>query len=537
MPLNLAPVNLAAGVTQNPLAQIGAALAALPAQQQQAQLQNQVIGKQMMQPYLNMIKANKDYEQDPSVMGPLNAISKRYGIPIPYDSPDAPDATPGAGTTQSTGQATPQTPPASTPGGPQTPPGPGAAMSIGGPASAPSGGVATPPVPGVVPGAQPTPGSPAFQPPQQAQQQPQAQPAPPQSLVNPSGQQPSSAPEPRHIAASFVGATLDPATVLALQGMPPAQRKTYLQSIGVDPKWAPKSLLSEAPVLSPELRERVTTDIEHQLDVLSGSGGLTPDAFQRIITLKKNEGLLDDAGAEGLLHDQGYLSQIGRGLELKLQLAAQGNYWKGMNYSVEAGRLQQMIKNGASLDQLRTWQEKVLGSAKIGLMSVQEQGILGNLQERTNHDSAQAQYWGGLLQQGGTRLGLQQYGQLTTDLRSARTNLAGLIQQASRVRAAGGDPTSSLTTGNDPQGNAIPGQSLAQDIVNQEGTVSALGDLVTQANGNYRNVDNALHKQGVQTGNGKPPAGWKASMQLNGKPIGQVGKDGPWYYADGTVAQ
>jgi hypothetical protein len=263
MPLSLSPVNFAAGVQQNPLAQIGAALSALPQEQEQQTLQKQVVGKQLMAPYLAMIKADYSKQNDPSVMKPLEFLSKQYGIPIPFMGQDD-SAAPAEG-----GTAQPSSPQAGQPQAPATPsqspgpPGPGAAMSIGGPAGQVPP-VPTPAIPGVVPGAAATPGSPAYQSQQQPQRASTGLETPP--MTSPTTgvpipgasamQQQQQAPQ-RRISPSFVGATLDPQTVLTLQQMQPDQRLAYLQATGVDSRWVPKSLMTAPVVMDPAQKVKV----------------------------------------------------------------------------------------------------------------------------------------------------------------------------------------------------------------------------------------------------------------------------------------
>ena len=515
MPLNLAPVNLAAGVTQNPLAQIGAALAALPAQQQQAQLQNQVIGKQMMQPYLNMIKANADYANDPSVMGPLNMLSKKYGIPIPYQAEDSPDATTG-GSTQSTGQATPQaapTGPTPAPGVTPTkplPPGPGAAMSIGGPATAPPGGVATPPVPGVVPGAQPTPGSPAFQPPQQPQAPmvsqttgapipgaPQPAQTPQQYAQQVTGQQmpDHTTPGGRRIAASFVGATLDPQTVLTLQQMQPDQRKAYLEATGVDPRWVPKSLLTEPVVMDPAQKVKVLDQINTDITKLQNAGNLTPSRLQELANTYETAGLIDPATAKALTQDPETLSQLGRGLQLKLQLLVQAGVLKQDQYDLAVKRLSTYQAGQGSLEDYRKFQEQFLGF-KENYMTVSQQQTQERINNQTTEFATTAAQRDQLLEQGQDRLDHSDYATLAQDTRSAEANYNTLLSTYAQL-----DSTGKADVTNPPKNpDGTPaGPSFAQTMADALALKKKLEGQLAAANNGYRNPTGALKKQGVQT--------------------------------------
>jgi len=536
-----APVDIGQLVTQNPLQQIGQALAQLPQQQQAAQLQNQAVGEQMLAPYFKMLRADSSLYGNPRFMGTIHQIASRYNIPIPQmgDTEQTPAQSTGA--TQPSPQseqpqATATTPQAAPPSGPTM--GPGAAMAMGAPPAAP---MSVPSIPGVVPGAGATPSEAMEQKlisdkgPQpnaamsMTPQQPAAPAAQPGAQAAPAAQPTKSQGGPSSAWATFIGANLDPSTVLALQAMQPEQRSAYLQSIGIDPKWAPKSLLDEKPVLTPEMREKVVTGITRQLDDLTGKGELTPEAFQRIVKLNQSMGLLDDEGAQALLSDPDYLNQMGQGLKTKLDLMLQAGLIKQGDYQVKLANLQRLQSGTSSLNQFRSWEENVLGKARVGYMSVVEQNLNARTAIESQHDADQAQYWSGMLQEGGQRLSLQQYSQLSMDLRSAQSHLTDLVKQASTIKANGGNPTDSLTTGTDAQGNPVPGGlSIAQQIINQKAVVQALGDAVQQANSGYRNVNQALHKQGVQTSTGGQsgiPQGaipgtlpnGKHGYQLNGK--------------------
>ena len=546
--LNLAPVNLAAGVTQNPLAQIGAALAALPAQQQQAQLQNQVIGKQMMQPYLNMIKANADYANDPSVMGPLNMLSKKYGIPIPYQADESPDAS--ANVTQSTGQATPQaapTGPTPAPGVTPTkplPPGPGAAMSIGGPATAPQGGVPTPTIPGVTPGAQPSPGSPA--PPQQPQSPmvsqttgapipgaPQPSQTPQQYAEQVTGQQmpDHTTPGGRRIAASFVGATLDPQTVLTLQQMQPDQRKAYLEATGVDPRWVPKSLLTESVVMDPTAKAKVLGQLNTDFTKLINSGNLSVGAVQAMVGGYQAEGLLDKAGADAYLNNEQTLTQLGQGERTKLALLLRAGTINEQKYNLAVDKLKAYERGQISIDDYRKWEEQFIGFKEMYMTASQAQ-----TQERINNQTTEfartADQRDTLLEQGQDRLDHSDYTTLVQQTKSAEANYDNL--QSIAFQNQGSDFTKK--TGPPGPDGQPTGDSFADTMAAAKALKTKLEGQLHAANNGYRNPNSALSKNGVQTTDQTKQHPVPAGATKGTLPNGQHGYlyNGKMYLDNGT---
>lgn len=546
MPLNLAPVNLAAGVTQNPLAQIGAALAALPAQQQQAQLNNQVIGKQMMQPYLNMIKANADYANDPSVMGPLNMLSKKYGIPIPYQADESPDAS--GGSTQSTGQATPQaapTGPTPAPGVTPTkplPPGPGAAMSIGGPATAPQGGVPTPTIPGVTPGAQPSPGSPA--PPQQPQSPmvsqttgapipgaPQPSQTPQQYAEQVTGQQmpDHTTPGGRRIAASFVGATLDPQTVLTLQQMQPDQRKAYLEATGVDPRWVPKSLLTEPVVMDPTAKAKVLGQLNTDFTKLINSGNLSVGAVQAMVGGYQAEGLLDKAGADAYLNNEQTLTQLGQGERTKLALLLRAGTINEQKYNLAVDKLKAYERGQISIDDYRKWEEQFIGFKEMYMTASQAQ-----TQERINNQTTEfartADQRDTLLEQGQDRLDHSDYTTLVQQTKSAEANYDNL--QSIAFQNQGSDFTKK--TGPPGPDGQPTGDSFADTMAAAKALKTKLEGQLHAANNGYRNPNSALRKNGIQTTDGSKGSRYGSPVAKDGHGRLVYKSGNSYVYDDGT---
>ena len=164
--ISFAPVNFGAATEPNAMAQIGQALSQYPTDVASSQLQNQQIGQQLLAPYLKMLKANKALENNQSFMGTINHIAKQYSIPIPTIGEES-DTTTDQGA-QGTQPAQPgTTPPAvqgSQPAPPAIKPGPNSAMTMAPATQVPQ--IATPSIPGMVPGAQatqPVPPSPVTQ--------------------------------------------------------------------------------------------------------------------------------------------------------------------------------------------------------------------------------------------------------------------------------------------------------------------------------------------------------------------------------------
>lgn len=505
MPLNLAPVNFGAMVQQNPLAQIGQALSALPQEQEQATLQKQVVGKQLMAPYLAMIKADYSKQNDPSVMRPLEFLSKQYGIPIPFmgqDDSAAPQAsdTGAAQPLPQSGQPQQQ----ATPPQPKAPPGPGAAMSIGGPAGQVPN-EPTPAIPGVAPGAAASPGSPAYQsqqPPQRASTGQET--APMTSPITGApipGAPPVQQPPQRRIAPSFVGATLDPQTVLTLQQMQPDQRMAYLQATGVDPRWVPKSLMSAPVVMDPAQKVKVLDEINTQITKLQMGGNLSPSRLQELAKSYQASGLIDQTTADSITEDPETLSQMGRGLQVKLQLLLQSGAIKEQQYNLAVQRLGAYETGQASLADYRKFQEQFIGF-KENYMTVSQQQTQERINNQTTEFARTADQRDQLLQQGNDRLSHSDFATLAQDTRSADANYSSLMATYAQMDATG---KADITNAPKNPDGTPAGPSFAQTMADAKQLRDKLHQQMSAAHSGYRNPDPALRKQGVEIPGSKRP--------------------------------
>ena len=511
------------------MAQIGTALGQYPNDVAQAQLQKQAIGKALMQPYLNMLKANSSLQDNPRFMNTLNQIGKQYDIPIPTMG-DQSDSTP-APETQGTQPAQPGTSAPAVQGSqpPLTPKaGPNAAMTMAPATQVPQ--VQTPPNTAMEPhttnsagqvvatsSGAPIPGAP--------QPQPVAQQAtpPPQKL-------------PR-IDPSFVGATLDPATVLTLQQMPKEQRAAYLQSVGIDPKWVPKSLLTGDVVMDPVQKAKILSEIDTNITKLQLAGDLTPARLEELVNSREASGLIDKATGESILNNSTTLSEMGQGLQMKLQLLLQSGQLKQDQYNLAVKRLNAYMAGQSSLEDYRKFQEQFIGFHE-NYMTAQQQVEQERIGLESQRLTADTEHWDALLTQGDDRLAHQDYATLAQDTRSAEANYNSLQAQAAQIKSS--NPNADLTSAVGPPGpdGKPTGESFAQTLATALQLKNKLEAQLKAANQGYRNPTPALKKLGVQTKKGAS-AGWTSSgyKMPDGRQFGTLpGKSG-WYYQDGTPVQ
>jgi len=494
--LSLAPVNFAAQAEQNPLMQIGQALAAFPAQQTQAEIQNQDLGKQLMAPYLKMIWANKDNEQNPSVMGPLNFLSKRYGVPIPMVTEDG---APAATTATPDATAHPQAagaPP--TPGGPPAAPTGAhpAAMSIGSPGpfggnmAQGAGAPPQPPAPAAVAPGDPPPGAaaPGAPPPVPQEQQP---PAPGvqhggRMVIDPTW---------------LMGMAINPDSIAKAQSMDPDQRKAFLQLQGVDPRWLPKNFLSAPQQITPAEKATATTNFARQIEGVA-EGRNTVASITAIGNAYRP--ILGDAVVDSALNDPANLDKMGQGLVLQFDKYRQAGFWKAKDYDAAMARVNAAIGRNATYAEYVKMQEELLPH-RSALMDAQTTHALAEAQAAHTRLAASAATSGLSRSQIASQYGqaLRSYNQLQSSVgRSSyyKDPLTGRPQKTAppdEILDAAQDAGSDLDYWTDQMREAgMPVK--ARDGYQSPTTPSNYQSPPSPAS---TTADKGLHKQGVQVVN------------------------------------
>ena len=370
MALNLAPVNFGAATEPNAMAQIGQALSQYPTDVASSQLQNQQIGQQLLAPYLKMLKANQDLENNPRFMGTINNIAKQYDIPIPTVG-DQSDSTP-APEAQGTPPAQPGTTPPAVQGSAQPPP-PNAAMTMAPATQVPQ--LPTPAIPGVVPGAQatqPVPASPTPPPPVTQNSVGQTMSAGATQTAPPAK---TSGGGPRIDPTWLIG-DMNPDLIAKAQSMDPEQRKQFLRLQGIDSAWLPKGFLNAPQQITPGEKAAATTAFAKEIEGVA-EGRNTADSITAIGDAYRP--ILGDAVVDSALNNPQNLTRMGNALVLQFDKYRQSGFWKQKDYDAAMARVNAMIGRNATYKEYVEAQDSLIPK-KAALMDAQAKHALADAQ-------------------------------------------------------------------------------------------------------------------------------------------------------------
>jgi hypothetical protein len=223
-------------------------------------------------------------------------------------------------------------------------------------------------------------------------------------------------------------------------------------------------------------------------------GNLSPSRLQELAKSYQSSGLIDQTTADSLTEDPETLSQVGKGLQTKLDILLQSGRIKEQQYNLAVQKLASYQAGQTSLADYRKFQEQFIGFRENYMTASQQQ-----TQQRIGLDNekfqAQTAHWDQELEQNQDRLNHSDYATLAQDFRSADSNYNSLQATVAQL-PAGTDITAAPASG---------GESMAQTLSDAKQLRDKLRGQLTAANNGYKNPTPALQKQGVQVPGGKKP--------------------------------
>jgi hypothetical protein len=297
--------------------------------------------------------------------------------------------------------------------------------------------------------------------------------------------------------------------------MQPDQRKAYLEATGVDPRWVPKSLLTEPTVIDPVQKGKIIDQLNGDIVKLANQGNLTPALLRGMVEPYVKSGILDQATADSILSNPEAMAGLGRGIQTKLQLLLQAGVLKTDQYNLAVNRLADLTSRDAALNEYDALQGQFIGFREhyMTVSQQQTQTRIGQENQRIQLDSTRID---DELSVGEDRLNHDDYSTLAQDTRSAEANYNTLLSTYTQLDTAG---KADITNAPKNPDGTPAGESFAQTMADAKALRDKLQKQLAAANAGYRNPSIPLRKLGVQTPGGQPkiPSGATPGTLPNGQ--------------------